>query len=134
MHSIHIYTLHSVYLSFIVSLPPSPIPFCSLIPVRNIPQKVLFTQATYTRKHFIHHPSRATINPINIYIIYYPFGITFIAHFECASRGQIPMRMSFRSGFSDRVKEPKILDLRRYTYIVHTYIVIIGRRVLSVIR
>lgn len=62
-----------------------------------------------------------------IRILYYPFGITFIAHFECASVRQIPMRMSFRSGFSDRVKEPKILNLRRYTrIIVHTQLLAAG--------
>jgi hypothetical protein len=62
------------------------IPFCSLIPVRNIPQKVLFTQATYTRKHFI-PPLLWPSTLHTLMYIYYPFSITFIAHFECASQG-----------------------------------------------
>lgn len=44
------------------------IPFCSLIPVRNIPQKVLFTQATYTRKHFI-PPFRSLSRQLDLYTI-----------------------------------------------------------------
>lgn len=109
--SMHTYIQYTVRISqFYCFSTVVSIPFCSLIPVRNIPQKVLFTQATYTRKHFI-LPFRSipSIGPQR-----YPSGITFIAHFESASKGQIPMRMSFRSGFSDRVKEPKIPGLSRY--------------------
>lgn len=59
----------SQFYCFSLYIPPSssrrPLLWCSLIPVRNIPQKVLFTQATYTPENTL-YPIPMLIHP------YYP--------------------------------------------------------------
>lgn len=103
------------YISVLLFLRRRLVPFCSLIRARNIPRKVLFTRATYTRKHFVTVPST---RPSTLRHAVRPARIVYCAPVSRA-RATRSARDKFRrechsdrAGLGDRVEEPEILDLR----------------------